>query len=85
MKNRLTLRGSSRKELVNTKGSYHSSVLIVVGLKIFPQNVPIKRRIVMIKNLTIPNNIRRKNLEGRRNSSRTRRIFIPKMTISPQK
>jgi len=68
--------------MVNINGRYPLSASIVAKLGIFPPNVPIPRRwTMMLKILITINNLKRENLETRKNSTRKRKTSTPKKTI----
>ena len=72
-----------RKDLANTKGSYLSNASTVEKLNTFLPNVLIPRKkIVMVKKLTIRKNIKRVNANTKRNSIRKRKKYILKKVVA---
>jgi hypothetical protein len=72
-----------RKDLENKKGSYLSNASTMETLDTLLPNILIPRkRIVMMKKLTIKKNIKRVNPNTKRNSIRKRKTFILKKTVA---
>jgi hypothetical protein len=69
--------------LGNIKGSYLSSASTMEKLGIFPSNVPIPSKciVIMMEILITTNNLRRTKLETRRNSTRKIKNFTPNKTV----
>jgi hypothetical protein len=83
MRKKQTSLRNLRKDLAKTNGNYLSNASTVEKLNTFLPNVLIPRKkIVMVKKLTIRKNIKRVNANTKRNSIRKRKKYILKKVVA---